>query len=68
MCHDNQSYEDGSRVNSRNVVFFSNIPQTMGNVQHNVPKMNHPLSQTFRESLSLWYTCTSERTPDRLVC
>jgi hypothetical protein len=29
----------------------SDIPQTMDTVQHSVPVMNQPLSQTFRESL-----------------
>jgi hypothetical protein len=31
--------------------FMPNIPQTMENVQHYVPTMIKPLSQTFRKSL-----------------
>jgi hypothetical protein len=33
-------------------LFVLNIPQTMDNVQHSVPIVNQPLSQTFRELLS----------------
>jgi hypothetical protein len=51
--NDNQSPEDESRANSRNVVWaYIKYTQTMDNIQHCVSIMNQPLSRTFRESVN----------------
>lgn len=46
--YDNQSPEDVSRGNSRNVV-CTNIPHTMDSIEHSVREINQLLLQIFRE-------------------